>query len=124
MTHFHFIASNIEIESEYLEKSKVDWDEKFEGSKYKIQYMLEYNPSAEELEKVYEEILNHVANNKNHDYIILEIAFALAAEGIPLQVIKRHKLDIGEFQVKHLIDLRMDEMIVIERNQWIERQFE
>lgn len=124
MTHFHFIASNIEIESEYLEKSKVDWDEKFEGSKYKIQYMLEYNPSAEELEKVYEEILNHVANNKNHDYIILEIALALNAEGIPLQVIKRHKLDIGEFQVKHLIDLNMDEMIVIERNKWIERQFE
>lgn len=124
MTHFHFIASNIEIESEYLEKSKVDWDEKFEGSKYKIQYMLEYNPSSEELEKVYEELLNQVANNKNHDYIILEIAFALDAEGIPLHVIKRHKLDIGEFQVKHLIDLRMDEMIVIERNKWMERQFE
>lgn len=124
MTHYHFIASNIEIESEYLEKSKVDLDEKFEGSKYKIQYMLEYNPSSEELEKVYEELLNHVANNKNYDYIILEIAFALDAEGIPLQVIKRHKLDIGEFQVKHLIDLRMDEMIVIERNKWMERQFE
>ncbi|UTH06301.1 hypothetical protein [Macrococcoides canis] len=124
MTHYHFIASNIEIESEYLEKSKVDWDEKFEGSKYKIQYMLENNPSSEELEKVYEELLNHVANNKNYDYIILEIAFALDAEGIPLQVIKRHKLDIGEFQVKHLIDLMMDEMIVIERNKWMERQFE
>lgn len=41
--------------------------------------MLEYNPSPEELEKVYEELLNHVANNKNHDYIILEIAFALDA---------------------------------------------
>lgn len=122
MTHYHFIASNIEIESEYLEKFKFDWDEKFEGSNYKIQYLLDYDPSGEELGKVYEELLNHVANNKKNDYIVLEIAYGLNAEGTPLHVLKREKIDIGEFRKEHIIDLKPDEMICIERNKWLERE--
>ncbi|WP_414042592.1 hypothetical protein ACMGE9_09845 [Macrococcus sp. EM39E] len=124
MTHYHFITSNVEIESEYLEENKVDWEEKVVGSKYKVQYMLHYGPSEEEFEQVYEELLKHVAHNKKYDYIVLEIAHALDAEGIPLQVLKRHRLDIGEFRKEHLMELKQDEMICIERNKWMEREFE
>lgn len=119
MTHYHFIASNVEIESGYLEQAKVEMDEKFEGSKCKVQYILDYNPSIEMLTKVYEELHEHVAHNKQHDYIVLEIAYGLSAEGTPLKVNKRFKLDLEEFRKEHLIDLNEDEMVCVEWNRWM-----
>ncbi|MCE4957992.1 hypothetical protein [Macrococcoides caseolyticum] len=123
MTHYHFIASNVEIESEYLKKAKVEMDEKFEESKCKVQYILEYDPSKAELTKVYETLVDFVAN-ATHDYILLEIAYGLSAYGKPLKVDKRYNIDIKEFRKKHLIELEEDEMICIERNKWVVRDFE
>ncbi|MGV2927085.1 hypothetical protein RW115_00685 [Macrococcus capreoli] len=92
MTYYYFIGANVEIDCEYLKAACVEMDEKLEGSKCEIQYILGYNPSVAEMIRGYEELKSLLMNNRKEDYIVLEIAFGLSAYGTPLKVDKVYEV--------------------------------